>query len=197
MARLFIRVNLPREAEWLESVRPQDYSGVVVSGHIVENMPNRVAKMLTALRKPYLIDPHTYVFGGDVSNIREKQWFASLLEKYGLDMIVDRDTSSLAHDALVDSDGWPTDGLRELVDNVVAYQRGTAASTAVDIMEFMDFESGVRASATRLSPYGVIPPYFFIGGKDSGWLDVNTGAVRLAIEQKKGGGETGSSYPSC
>ena len=103
----------------------------------------------------------------------------------------------LAHDALVDSDGWPTDGLRELVDNVVAHQRGTAASAAVDIMEFMDFESGVRASAARPSPYGVIPPYLFIGGKDSGRLDANTGAVRLAIEQKKGGGETGSSYPSC
>lgn len=55
-------------------------------------------------------------------------------------------------------------------------------------MEFMDFESGVRASAARPSPYGVIPPYFFIGGKDSGRLDANTGAVRLAIEQKKGGG---------
>lgn len=68
-----------------------------------------------------------------MSNIREKQWFASLLETYGLCMIVDRDTSSLAYDALVDSDGWPTDGLRELVDNVVAYQRGTAASAVTDV----------------------------------------------------------------
>ena len=187
MARLFIRVNLSREADWLESVKPQDYSGVVVSSHIVENMPNRVAKMLTALKKPYLIDPHTYVFGGDVSDIREKPWFASLLGKYGLDMLVDRDTSSLAHDTLVDSGGWLADGLRELVDNVVAYQRDAAASTAVDIMEFMDFESGTRTGTTRPSPYGVIPPYFFIGGKSSGWLNVNTGAVRLAIEQKKEG----------
>lgn len=51
----------------------------------------------------------------------------------------------------------------------------------------MDFESGVRASATRPSPYGVIPPYLFIGGKASGRLNVNTGAVRLAIEQREEG----------
>ena len=187
MARLFIRVNLAREAAWLESIKPQDYSGVVVSSHIVENIPSRVAKMLTTLKKPYLIDPYTYIFGGDVSNIRGKQWFASLLEKYGLDMIVDRDTSSLDHAMLVDGGGEPTDGLRELVDNVVAYQRDAVASDAADIREFVEFESGAASAAACSSPYGVMPPYFFIDSKASGWLGANTAAARLAVEQRRQG----------
>lgn len=189
MARLFIRVNLPREAAWLESVEPQDYSGVVVSSHIVENTPYRIARMLTRLKKPYLIDPYTYVFGGDVGTIREKQWFSSLMDKYGLDMIVDRDTSSLDPSALVGDGGGPTDSLRELVDNVVTYQRGAASSTAADIGEFLDFEPGAADAdaARRPSPYGIMPPYFFIDRKASRWLRVNTSAVRLAVEQKREG----------
>ena len=185
MARLFIRINMAREAKWLESVTPQDYGGVVVSSHIVENIPYRVAKMLARLKKPYLIDPYTYVFGGDVANIREKPWFASLLDKYGLDMIVDRDTLSLRPDMLVDSDGNPTGSLQELVDNVVAYQRDAANYAADDVEEFVKFESG--DAAAPLSPYGIMPPYFFIDGKSSSWLDANMGAVRLAIEQKRRG----------
>ena len=191
MARLFIRVNLPREAAWLESVEPQDYSGVVVSSHIVENIPCRIATMLARLKKPYLIDPYTHIFGGDVGNIREKQWFSSLMEKYGLDMIVDRDTSSLGPSDLVDGGGGPTDGLRELVDNVVAYQRDAAMSAATTIGEFLDFEQGAAPAAAdaaqRPSPYGIMPPYFFIDRKASKWLHVNTSAVRLAVEQKRQG----------
>ena len=35
------------------------------------------------------IDPHTYVFGNDVRDIREKRWFVKLLGHYGLDTMVD------------------------------------------------------------------------------------------------------------
>ena len=102
--------------------------------------------MLARLKKPYLMDPYTHIFGGDVGNTREKQRFSSLMEKYGLDMIVDRDTSSLDPTCLVDGGGGPVDSLRELVDNVVAYQRDAAMSAAGAIGEFLDFERDADAA---------------------------------------------------
>ena len=44
--------------------------------------------MLARPKKPHLIDLYTCISGGDVENIGKKQWFSSLMEKYGLDMIV-------------------------------------------------------------------------------------------------------------
>ena len=38
--------------------------------------------MLARLKKPYLMDPYTRIFGGDVGNTREKQRFSLLMEKY-------------------------------------------------------------------------------------------------------------------
>lgn len=187
MVKLFIRINLAREASWLESVVPQDYDGVVISSHIIENIPKHISKMLTKLKKPYIVDPYTYIFGGDVGNIREKSWFSSLLEKYGVDKIVDRDTLSLDHAVLVDGDGRPTKSLQELVCNVMSYQKNVIDSTVIDILEFIDFGEGEGTNQPRPAPYGIIPPYFFISEKDSEWLKVNISAVKVAINKRKAG----------
>ncbi len=63
-----IRVNISREMAWLENSDLKNCD-VIVSSHIIEGITKRITSMLVKLKRPYVIDPHTYVFGADVASV--------------------------------------------------------------------------------------------------------------------------------
>ena len=178
-----IRVNISREMTWMEDSNLKNCD-VMVSSNILEGMTKRVTSMLAKLRRPYVIDPHTYVFGADVEHIYRKQWFDRLLGIYGLDgMVEDPNNFTLLPNLLVDKDKQSTNNLKELVENVMNYQRTKIQETYDDINEIEEF--GEEESETpNLKPKWIIPPYFFINGGRRDWRTVNTNSIRLAIENK-------------
>ena len=177
-----IRINISREMAWLENSNLKKYD-IVVSSHILEGLKKRITNMLVKLKKPYIIDPHTYVFGADVEDIREKRWFSKLMENYGLDLFIDPDTPNLSPDLLIDRNNQPTDNLKELVENVVTYQRTKVQEIYDEIIEFEEFETEKTETLT-LKPKWIIPPYFFLEAGSEEWLTVNIHSIRLAIENR-------------
>lgn len=179
-----IRVNLSREMAWLENSDLKDCN-VMVSSHILTGMTKRITSMLAKLKKPYVIDPHTYVFGANVEYIRDKRWFDRLMGSYSLDsMIDDPNNFELLPSSLVDKNLQSTDNLKELVENVLNYQRTKIQETYDDINEFEDFDEESNESLI-FKPKWIIPPYFFINGFRFDWLNVNINSVKLAVENKK------------
>ena len=176
-----IRINISREMAWLENSNLKNFN-IVVSSHILEGLKKRITNMLTKLKEPYIIDPHTYVFGADVEDIRGKRWFPKLMENYGLDLIVEPDSLNLSPNLLIDNN-QPTDNLKELVENVVTYQRTTVQDIYDEISEFEEFETENTESFV-LRPKWIIPPYFFLDAGAEDWLTVNTHSIKLAIENR-------------
>jgi len=187
-----IRINISREMAWLENSNLKKYD-IVVSSHILEGLKKRITNMLMKLKKPYIIDPYTYIFGADIGDIREKRWFSKLIENYGLDLIIDPDTLNLSPDLLIDRNNQPTDNLKELVEptdnlkelveNVVAYQRTKIQEIYDEILEFEEFETE-KTETFVLKPKWIIPPYFFLEAGAEDWLTVNIHSIRLAIENR-------------
>lgn len=170
--------------EWLENIDLENYD-VVVPSHILEGLTKRVTSMLTKLKRPYIIDPHTYVFGGDVESIRERRWFKKLLGIYGLDgMIEDPNNFELFPNLLVDENMQSTNNLKELVENVTNYQRTKIQDTYEEINEFEEFNKEDTNNTTNFKPKWIIPPYFFISEDRKNWLPVNINSIKLAVENK-------------
>ncbi len=178
-----IRVNISREMAWLETSDLNNYD-LIVSSHILEGMTKRITSMLTKLKKPYVIDPHTYVFAADVEHIQEKRWFDKLLGIYGLDtMIEDPNNFELSPSLLIDADQQSTNNLKELVENVMNYQRTKIQDTYDDINEFEEFDEE-KTENLNFKPKWIIPPYFFINNVYDDWLTVNINSIKLSIENK-------------
>ena len=181
MTELMIRVNLSREMTWLEDSNLQKWD-VLISSHILESFQKRITSMIVKLNRPYVIDPRTYVFGNDVSDIREKRWFVKLLGHYGLDtMVDDPNIFKLSSSTFID-DGQPTNNLKELVNNVMNYQRTKIQDTYDEINEFEEFDNEHKIQDFK--PKWIIPPYFFMDVSRKDWRIVNTQSIKLAVENK-------------
>ena len=179
MPDLTIRVNMAREMGWLEV---SNWNGrVIVSAHALEGFKKRAAYTVSWLGCPYVIDPYTYVFGADTREIEDKRWFSKLAGEYGIDTIGEPGSMELEPETLVKG-GAPTDSLRELVQNVLEYQKTAIENAVGDADPYSSFESDSTRSRSAAGPDWVIPPYFFIEGTDSDWIDVNVESARAAAE---------------
>ena len=186
MTELMIRVSISREMGWLENIDFKDYD-IIVSGNVLEGLTKRITVMLRKLNRPYVIDPHTYVFGDDVEHIDQKRWFNKLVEHYGLDTIIDDpDDFELLPDLLIDGNKQSTVNLRKMVKNVMNYQRTRIQETYDNIREIEEFDNE-KNTTSNLKPKWIIPPYFFmrVGCKD--WRSVNIASIKLAVENKDPG----------
>ena len=134
--------------------------------------------MLEKLACPYVIDPHTYVFA-DTSEIADRRWFDKLVAEYGINMMTDPDRPFLSPGLLVNGDS-PTGSLKELVHNVLDYQKSTIEDTVADADEYSGFESDNVENDWIRTPRWYVPPYFFIENKESEWLTVNIKSAELA-----------------
>ena len=175
MTELAIRVNMPREMGWLEKF---GWKGtVILPAHVLEGIKKRAASMVRRLGCPYVIDPHTYVFGGDADEIAGRRWFDRLVAEYGLDAVMDTGQPRLSPDMLV-KDDVPTDALRNFVQNVTRYQNSAVADASGEASEYEDFESDGVSGVP--APKWVVPPYFYMEGGGSDWLAVNVRSIELA-----------------
>lgn len=179
MPDLTIRINLAREMGWLEEF---GWGGrVIVSAHVLEGLKKRAAHMVGRLGCPYVIDPYTYVFGADTQEIEDRRWFPRLAAEYGIDTIADSDSMRLRPGMLV-RDGVSTDSLRELVQNVIEHQKGAIAGAAGEANPYSSFESDPGGGRAPAGPDWVIPPYFFVDGANSDWIEVNIRSAEAAAE---------------
>ena len=184
MTELMIRVNISREMGWLERSDLKNYD-IVVPSHILETVTKRITVMLAKLKRPYIIDPHTYVFGTNVEHIDSKRWFSKLVGNYAMDTIVDDPNNfELLPSLLVGNDMQPTDNLRELVENVTNYQRKKIQETYDKINEFTEFDEDEVDETPIFKPKWIIPPYFFMSAGRKAWLPVNTHSIKLAVKNR-------------
>ncbi len=179
-----IRVNIGREMTWLEDSDLGNYD-VIVPANVLEGLTKRTTSMLAKLERPYVIDPHTYVFGLNVEHIVEKRWFSKLMGIYGLDgMMNDPNDFELLPNLLVDENIQSTNNLKELVENVTNYQRTRIRETYDEINEFEEFDEEQGRNTLDLKPKWIIPPYFFVNASRRDWRPVNINSVKLAVENK-------------
>jgi hypothetical protein len=192
MVELLLRLNLARENDWVESTAIQ-LSTIVFSANVMETFFRTSIRTINSLKKPYVIDPLTAIFGIESLDPSPKRWFSKLVSHYGLDLILSQGTTTIPVDRLIGSN-TATKELKDFVENVIEYQRQRILDSP-EYGEFVDVENfeGRVVDDGLFTPRFLIPPYFYVGYDleyisdvvDSQWLKVNAESVRHAVTVKR------------
>ena len=189
---MFLRLNLPRENDWIEATGIE-FSTLVISSNVLETFFSTSIKTINNRAKPYIIDPLTYIYGLESIDLSPKRWYSKLVSHYGLDLILSPGVTTLTVGHLLTA-GHATNSLRNLVENVTNYQKRRILDSS-EFDDFTDIEGfqGHDVSPDLFVPRFLIPPYFYMGYDvedisdigQSQWLKVNIECARHAVARKE------------
>jgi hypothetical protein len=172
-----IRLGTHAEKDYLTLARAW-YDEVMLNANLVEATAAASAVFLQQLdgfRKPYTIDPMTYVFALNQSVIstetksgamRLKRTFESLREKYRI--------STIPGTGPLTPGRFDTAGRQRFCEAVVGYQADRIAGALEESAEFLALSGG----SVSLPPTRILAPYFELSG-ELAWLDTNIELLRL------------------
>src|SRR5882724_1266183 len=187
----FYRLGPTNEKELFKR-RNNTYEGVIVPVHIASYYSAFIAEFIGGLRKPYFIDPMTYVFARDPSLLRRfkkdksgktlrdslnqkvkgeiKRSYTKLIEEYG--GVIKTSIAEGRRLALTDlQEGRKA---QDLIEKVVAFQLQKLASVPAKYKKYEKYSNQGQATPTHNPPMLVLPPYFFADTIDSNtWHSIN------------------------
>lgn len=191
----FYRLGPTREKELFK--RHKDtYTGVVIPAHIASYYSKFCTEFVGSLRKPYFIDPITYLFARDPEILRRflkdkhsgrtirdaigRKKKGSLKRSYK--KIVEKEYRGIILKAA--TDGRPLQprdfndktAVVELVNRVIDFQKHVIAQLPDKYMKYAKYVQGAGKDFISGSnpPMLVIPPYFFFNSLDKdGWYPIN------------------------
>ena len=187
----FYRVGPTNEKELFKK-QQNTYDGVIVPAHIASYYSVFSAEFIGGLRKPYFIDPMTYVFARDPSHLRRfkkdkkgktlrdsfnqkvkgeiKRSYIKLISEYGGVI----ETAIAEGRRLALTDFKSDEEAQDLVEKVVAFQRERLASIPLKYKKYEKYSLHGQSSAGNNPPMFVLPPYFFTDGVGpTNWHSLN------------------------
>ncbi len=195
MPQNYYRYAIARERDVLKR-RRGTYHGLVFSAHIASYYRKSCSELVSSLRKPYLIDPFTFIFARDPRIIRRTERDADrrvLKDHFGR-----RKKGEIKKSFARLAEEFYGDKVRQLC------QRGESISPATfrrqdDVVDFvkcvLNFQDNVFAVSRKYDKYqkytgrdlsdnskpeALIAPYFFNDPSDSTWIKCNLDMVKTS-----------------
>lgn len=170
---------------------------MIVPAHIASYYTKFCAEFVGSLRKPYLIDPMTYLFAGDPALLkrfvkdrttgRTKRDRSGRKRKGDLKRsylkLIEQEYGGFFEPVIADnrpvapSDFKNSNAVDEFVGRVVDFQTNRLASLPDKYKKYAKYVAakGEEGAVSSNPPMCVVPPYFAIdGSKWTEWLDINT-----------------------
>lgn len=184
------------------------YEGIFVNANMAAHAPDGIAKFIQTktLQQKYIIDPQTHAFQHNPKHIktdvfktvidketgektkqktgdqRLKQSIEKLIGQYGKPVVSVAGKRPVTH-ATFSGDHI----LEDFTDKCLEFQRNFISSRMVE-SEDSKYTSFEAEGEQSLSPYALIPPYFYMQEttyKD--WLQVNIKSIKWALQNKLNG----------
>lgn len=163
------------------------YYGIAVSAHILSYTPTSVVQILNETKKPFFIDPMTFVFARDLKNIsREgkiRRSYLKLMEDYGPPFSDCISGNRLTPSQFKDGTGKLDDSLiSKICEAVLNCQKNKCVVTA-------DFSKYERILKKGIVPHSVKPtflvaPYFYAQQHGGEWYAISLRFAEKARELK-------------
>jgi hypothetical protein len=189
--RLYYRLGLPADAKLLED-HARTFHGVTIGANIAAWGQSWVAGLLARSKKPYFVDPLTYVFSRDPELILKedevRQSYAMLIERYGRPLPQIGGRRPLRESDFREG-GRLTGAGRKFVDSVLNFERRaltTGEQTQRRISDYLEM-IGEKTETPSLEPEFLVPPYFYAVSLDDGLYRVSLEMARYASASNEGG----------
>jgi hypothetical protein len=167
---------------------PSKYYGVAVNAHLLSYTPTSVVQLLNQVRKPFFVDPVTFVFARNLSNIsrngRMRRSFRRLAEEYGppfSDCVTGN--AALIPLRFKELGGRLDDAsLSAMCTTVLNFQRNKCRVTTSFPKYAKLLKKGIVLQP--LSPSFLVAPYFFAERRGSDWYNISLRSAQLARNLK-------------
>ncbi|MCJ7760099.1 hypothetical protein MUP59_03030, partial [Candidatus Bathyarchaeota archaeon] len=167
---------------------PQKYYGITISAHILSYTPTSVVQILNETRKPFFIDPMTFVYARDLRNIARngkiRRSYKTLAEDYGPPFSTSCESGMSLRLSLFKDDqgGVEESAISEVCQKVLYCQRNNCQVTT-------DFSKYERLLRKGLEPFSVSPsflvaPYFFANHYGQDWYNISLRCAETARSLK-------------
>ena len=142
------------------------------------------------MRKPFFIDPVTYVFARSLENIKKdnevKRSFFNLAKAYSakLTELIEKEGRQLIPKDLLTDNGWNAQLIEELARNVIEFQKNVMkAPSQLSLMEYAQI-LGEKISEEIEGPEFLVAPYFYSSSRRDPWYEISLEIAKKAVAFK-------------
>jgi hypothetical protein len=170
-------------------------SGLFQGYHVRVQLPGTITSVIRESRKPWLVDPETYVFAQAHRRLLDVQKDPPVVRKSIAELVLAYGapfSDAAGRRSLTPSDFSSEVVARRAVSQVLEYQRakfrgqlGLFPEPYYDKYSIWDEDDA--QDAARPPQRVLVPPYFFVKSLDDPWLAVNVALLRHAIDLRKKG----------
>lgn len=189
MTKLFYRIGSAAEGGYFEEMKGC-YYGVVINANLVALYTNWVPIFIQKLKKPFFVDPVTYVLAFDLENIKKngdiKKSFEKLVNSYGqkIKNIIMGEERELLPEDFTENDKWKQDLIDEFVKKVFLFQKNVCSTqlqqTLSGILEII----GKKIQPEKSKLLFLIPPYFYFDSFDDSWYKISLHLAKTSVKFK-------------
>jgi len=157
------------------------YYGITISAHILAYTPTSVVQILNETRKPFFVDPMTFVFARDLDNISRngkiKRSYFKLIEEYGEPFSQCATDNQLIGNQLIPSQFKDGNGelnsslIREICKKILGFQPEKCRV----MTNFNKYKRILKKGKKphSVSPIFLVAPYFFANRYGDEWYKIS------------------------
>jgi len=177
----FYRFGVPEKSAFKEET--DTYYGVTVSAHMAVYYSTSMKEFLRTLKKPFFVDPMTYVFARDPENIkiegRLRKSYRKLSECYGKTIEASAGRKPLDPQSFTRNNAWNTEVIDEIVNAVLSCQKELLKPSHVSILKYAKI-LGEEVAEEIEAPEFLVAPYFYAATCDDAWYAISLECARRA-----------------
>ena len=193
MTNLFYRIGSAAEGKYFEEMKKY-YYGIVINANLVTLYSNWIPSLVQKLKKPFFINPVTYILSLDLENIKKngdvKKSFEKLIRLYSSkikEIVIDKERELLPED-FIKNGKWNQSLIEDFIKNVFSLQKNVDTSqfqqTLSEILEIM----GKEIKIERHNLLFLVPPYFYFDSINDPWYKITLHLAKTSLKFKEGYG---------
>ena len=189
----YYRLNTAADKSLFEDHK-KSYYGICLGAHVFAYGENWITAFLEELKKPFFIDPMTYLFNQSRSKLMKKgqikKSFEKLLKKFyrnGLyEIIINQNRHLVISDFIDDDNQFRENFLNDFVSCTLNFQREIAehdTPSEESVNEFL--REFLHEEIEKIKPEFLVTPYFYINNLQSKWYKITKEISKIAIDLKE------------
>lgn len=186
--RVFYRLGTVGEKGIFEDY-PAKYYGIVVGANLAAFYPDWLPTFFRTVKKPFFVDPVTYVFARNLENIKKngeiKKSFQKLAKTYStkLHELIEKEGRQLIPRDFWINEHWNNRFIEELAKNVIDFQVNIMkAPSQLSLLEYAEI-LGEKVPEVE-GPEFLVAPYFYSASLHDPWYQISLRVAKRAIDFK-------------
>lgn len=182
-AKNFYRLGTAGEKSLFEEMK-ECYFGIAIGAHFASFYPDWLPTFLSKVRKPFFIDPVTYIFARNLENIKKENNFKKSYEKL-MDICGKKVKNILKKRQLVPKDFLDADStlIRDFTENIISFQKDIFKTTSSQ-RSILEYANILGKKTETLSPLFLTTPYFYFTSIDDPWYEISIKIAKQSIKLK-------------